>query len=206
MNTRFFSWRMCSFFHFLHSKAQLRLVDNMLFFYYRKDMVELFGIVLRSIVVYFFIIIALRVFGKREITQLSVFDLVFILLISNSVQNAMVGPNNSLLGGIVAASSLFIANAIIGYITFRSKKINQLLQGDAIMLIYQGKILKSHLKNALISKEELEETIREHGVAKVEDVNLAVLETDGNISVIANNFQHRTTKRRHAHKVVSKEI
>ena len=169
-------------------------------------MFELLSIALRSVAVYLFIVIAIRVFGKREITQLSVIDLVFILLISNSVQNAMVGPNNTLLGGLVAASSLFLANAILGFITFRSKKFNQLLNGDAIMLIYKGKILKKHLAKALISQEELEETVREHGVEKIADVDLAVLETDGNISVISDNYQHRTTKKRHAHKVIAKEV
>src|SRR6267154_2759612 len=127
-------------------------------------MFELLSIALRSITVYLFIVLAIRIFGKREITQLSVIDLVFILLISNSVQNAMVGPNNTLLGGIVAASSLFIVNTALEYLAFRSKKINKFLQGDAIMLIYKGKILQAHLKKAFVSQEELEETVREHGV------------------------------------------
>src|SRR3954464_5472291 len=101
---------------------------------------DILYIVLRSAAVYLFILLMIRIFGKREITQLSVIDLVFILLISNSVQNAMVGPNNTLLGGIVAASSLFIVNTALEYLVFRSKRFNKFLQGDAIMLIYQGKI------------------------------------------------------------------
>jgi len=168
-------------------------------------MFELLSIALRSVAVYLFIVIAIRVFGKREITQLSVIDLVFILLISNSVQNAMVGPNNTLLGGIVAASSLFIVNTALEYLVFRSKRINKLLQGDAIMLIYKGKVLTSHLKKAFVSREELEESVREHGVEQIRDVDLAVLETDGNISIISHDYQHRTSKKRRAHKVVSRE-
>ncbi|HVZ58976.1 MAG TPA: DUF421 domain-containing protein, partial [Patescibacteria group bacterium] len=75
-------------------------------------------IVIRSVIIYIFIVIGIRLFGKRELSQLSILDLVFILLISNSVQNAMVGPNTSLLGGIVAAASLFVINRLLGYLTF----------------------------------------------------------------------------------------
>ena len=168
-------------------------------------MSELALIALRTIAVYLFIVLAIRVFGKREITQLSVLDLVFILLISNSVQNAMVGPNNSLLGGLVAAGSLFVVNMLLEYLVFKSKKFNKFLQGDAVMLIYKGKILNSHLKKAFVSHEELEEVVREHGVEHISDVDLAVLETDGNISIISNNYQRRTSKKRKAHKIISRE-
>jgi|SRR6185369_12380057 len=168
-------------------------------------MLELLFIALRSVAVYLFIVIAIRIFGKREITQLSVIDLVFILLISNSVQNAMVGPNNSLLGGIIAASSLFLVNTALEYLAFKSKRINKLLQGDAIMLIYQGKILRDHLKKAFVSEDELEEAVREHGVENVSQVDLAVLETDGNISIISDDYKHKTSRKRRAHKVVSRE-
>src|SRR5258706_13879279 len=168
-------------------------------------MFELITIALRSIAVYLFIVLAIRIFGKREITQLSVIDLVFILLISNSVQNAMVGPNNSLLGGIIAAGSLFVINAILGNLTFRSKKLSELIQGESLMLIYQGKILKHHLDKAQLTQEELETAIREHGVEEIQDVDLAVLETDGNISILSNNFQHKTVKKRKAHKIIGRE-
>lgn len=168
-------------------------------------MTELLLIATRSVAVYAFIVIAIRIFGKREITQLSVIDLVFILLISNSVQNAMVGPNTSLLGGIVAAASLFVVNAILGMLLFKSKKLSHLLQGEDVMLIYRGKRLAKHLKEASISEDELEEAVREHGVANIKDVDLAVLETDGNISVLSHNFEHKTTRKRRAHKVLTQE-
>src|SRR5260221_1142573 len=168
-------------------------------------MLELLSIAFRSIAVYLFIIIAIRVFGKREITQLSVIDLVFILLISNSVQNAMVGPNTTLTGGIVAAGSLFIVNTILGFFLFKSKTLTHLIEGEDIMLIYKGKILQKHLKTADISLEELEEAVREHGVTDIHHVDLAVLETDGNISVISHNYQQRSTKKRRAHKIITRE-
>jgi uncharacterized membrane protein YcaP (DUF421 family) len=128
------------------------------------------------------------------------------LLISNAVQNAMVGPDNSLLGGIIAATALFLGNRLLQFASLRSKTLNHFLQGNAIMLIYKGKILDDHLKKADISREELEEAVREHGVSGTSNVDLAVLETDGNISVLSENYHHKTVRKRKAHKVVSKSL
>ena len=166
---------------------------------------DLIFVALRSIIVYLFIVIAIRIFGKREITQLSVIDLVFILLISNSVQNAMVGPDTTLFGGLVAAGSLFIVNTVLGFLLFKSKKLSHILQGEDIMLIYNGKVLQKHLTQAGITMDELEEAVREHGVKAISEVNLAVLETDGNISVLSDNYYHKTVRKRRAHKIINKQ-
>ena len=162
-------------------------------------------IVFTSISVYFFIILAIRLFGKKELAQLSVYDLVFILLISNAVQNAMVGPDSTLTGGLVAAGSLFVINYILKQLQLRYPKFGKAIQGDAIMLVFQGKILSSHMKNAGITEDELMEVIREHGVASVSKVDLAVLEVDGNISVLSTELRKKTTRRRKAHKIISKQ-
>lgn len=159
-------------------------------------------IALRSVVVYLFIVLAIRIFGKREITQLSIVDLVFVLLLSNAVQNAMVGPDNSLIGGIVAAVALFIVNAILGILLFKSKKLSQLLQGEDILLMYHGRKLRKHMQQVGISDDELQEAIREHGVANENDVDMAVLETDGTISILSHNFSHKTIKKRRIHKTL----
>ena len=158
-------------------------------------MEPVFFIILRSLAVYLFIISAIRIFGKREISQLSVIDLVFILLISNSVQNAMVGGNVTLFGGMIAAGTLFTANYFLGEIFFRSKRISNFIQGEPLMLIYEGKPIIEHLKKAKISDYELEASIREHGVGKVSEVDLAVLERDGNISVLSHNYKNKTKKK-----------
>lgn len=165
---------------------------------------DIFLIAIRSLIVYVVIVFGIRIFGKREISQLSVIDLVFILLISNSVQNAMVGPDTSLLGGIVAAVALFVANLLLGNLLYKSKKVNQLLQGNPLMLIYQGKVIQKHLDQAKIPHEELEAVVREHGVDGIKDVNLAVLEADGNISVLSDDFKTHSVRKRHAHKVIGK--
>jgi uncharacterized membrane protein YcaP (DUF421 family) len=173
-------------------------------------MIEIFNnnyirIILSSVAVYFFIILAIRLFGKKELAQLSVYDLVFILLISNAVQNAMVGSDSSLLGGLVAAASLFLVNYIIKQLQFRFPMFGKAIQGEALMLVFKGEILPSHLKNARITEDELMEVIREHGVASISEVDLAVLEVDGNISVLSMNSCKKTTRRRKAHKVISKQ-
>lgn len=159
---------------------------------------DILSIALRSAAVYACIVLFIRVFGKREISQLSVIDLVFILLISNSVQNAMVGDNTSLNGGLIAALTLFTLNSLFRLIIFKSKSVETFLEGSPVMLIYEGKILKKHLDKVRITKEELESAIREHGVEKISDVNLAIMETDGNISVLSDNFTRKTVKK-HKH-------
>jgi uncharacterized membrane protein YcaP (DUF421 family) len=162
----------------------------------------LFSIAARSVIVYLFVILAIRFFGKKELSQLSIIDLVFILLISNSLQAAMIGNNSSLLGGLVAAASLFIVNWLLKNLIFKSEKISETIQGTPILLVYQGKVIKKHLDKAQISHNELEAAIREHGVKDISAVDLAVLEVDGNISVLSSNFTRKTRKRR-IHKSLS---
>lgn len=160
------------------------------------------SIVFRSVVVYIFVIVAIRLFGKKELSQLSIVDLVFILLISNSLQASMIGNDTTLLGGLVAAGSLFVVNWILKNLIYKSKKISETIQGSPILLVYQGKILHKHLEKAQISHDELEAAIREHGVKNIDAVDLAVLEVDGNISVLSGNFSKKTRKRR-IHKTLS---
>ena len=159
-------------------------------------------IAIRSVIVYLFVILAIRLFGKKELTQLSVVDLVFILLLSNSLQAAMIGQNTTLVGGLIAAGSLFIVNWILKNLIYKSKKISETIQGSPILLVYQGKIFHKHLEKAQISLDELEASIREHGIKDISSVDLAILEVDGNISVLSSNFSRKTRKRR-VHKSLS---
>ncbi|MEN6462708.1 MAG: YetF domain-containing protein [Syntrophomonas sp.] len=161
-------------------------------------------IIISSAAVYIFLVLAIRLFGKKELAQLSVVDLVFLLLISNAVQNAMVGSNSSLNGGLVAATTLFVVNYLLKKLLLRSPKFNQLLQGHPLMLVYNGQIIKRHLDESQISVQELEAAVREHGVESIDEVNLAVLEVDGNISVLSDNFSNKTVKKRKSHKVINK--
>ena len=149
-------------------------------------------IILRTLAVYIFMILALRIFGKKELAQLSVIDLVFILLISNSVQNAMVGPDTSLNGGLIAAGALFFANYTLKQLLYRNKKISQMVQGEAILLIYEGAANVANCRKAEITIEELEAAVREHGARDIQKVDLAILEVDGNISVISSDYQTKS--------------
>jgi uncharacterized membrane protein YcaP (DUF421 family) len=160
------------------------------------------SIALRSIAVYVFIVAAIRLFGKKEFAQLSVVDLVFILLISNSVQNAMVGSDSSLEGGLVAAFALFLTNFSIKKLERRFPKLSKVIEGEPIMLVYKGKILAVGMEKADLSQEQLFTAIREHGIEDVYQVDLAMFEVDGNISVISSNFQ-KVSKRKHkGHRVL----
>ena len=130
-------------------------------------------------------VLAIRFFGKKELSQLSTTDLVFIVLISNSVQNSMVGSNSSLSGGLIAASVLFSLNYLMKRIMYRSSSVKEMIEGKPVILIYRGKIDIANLHQESIGMDELEEAIREHGIDSYKDVKLAILEVDGNISVIA---------------------
>lgn len=168
-------------------------------------MIEILYIILRSCTVYFCIVLLIRVFGKKELSQLSVIDLVFILLISNSVQNAMVGENSSLEGGLIAATTLFGLNALVRILVFRYKPFAKFLEGEAVLLVYKGKVNKKNLKSEKITMEELHASIREHGIKDIDEVDLAILETDGHISVLSDDYKKKTSKKRKHHKDVDPE-
>lgn len=142
-------------------------------------------IALKAIAVYVFIIAAIRLFGKKELAQLSVIDLVFILLISNAVQNAMVGGDTTLLGGLAAATGLFFLNFVLKKVLFKHKDIKRFIQGEPVMLIYKGKLKKKELDSVDISMDELHAAIRKQGVSEISRVDLAILEVDGSISIVS---------------------
>lgn len=150
----------------------------------------------KSVTIYVFIIAAIRLFGKKELAQLSVIDLVFILLISNSVQNAMVGNDSSVQGGIAAALGLFICNNILKFFLRRSVKFGKWVQGEKIVLVQDGTVLQKGLQQSMMSMEELQMAVREHGVKDVSEADLVVLEVDGNITVLSSDYTLRTVKRR----------
>lgn len=166
---------------------------------------EYFTIILRSSAVYFFMVIALRLFGKKELSQLNTADVILILLISNSVQNAMVGNNTSLWGGLAAASVLFIINFILKKLMFAYPKFSDFMQEKPEILIHDGNLDFKTLSKLNISSDELKEAMREHGIEYFKDVKLAMLEIDGNISIISGKQDLKQTyhKRKHIHKSLS---
>lgn len=155
-------------------------------------------IIIRSATVYFFMVIALRIFGKKELTQLNTADIILILLISNSVQNAMVGNNTSLWGGLAAATILFTINFVIKKLMYRYRGFSNFMQEKPEILIHDGNLDFKALSKLNISSDELKEAMREHGIEYFKDVKLAMLEIDGNISIISDldNLRQTHYKRR----------
>jgi len=141
-------------------------------------------IVVRTVVVYAFILVGFRLSGKREVGQLAPFDFALILLIANAVQNAMVGSDTSLIAGLVAASVLLLVNFTLGRLAVRSRRVEHLLRGRARILVNRGQIDQASLDAERLSHEELMQALRENGCATLKDCRLAVLEVDGTISVL----------------------
>jgi uncharacterized membrane protein YcaP (DUF421 family) len=144
----------------------------------------LFNVALRTTVVYLAVLVGLRLTGKRQLGQLSAFDFVLLLIIANAVQNAMVGPDTSLAGGLVAAAVLIFWHTVLDRIRRSSRTAARFLGGSAVLLIYRGKILHDHLTREHITSEELLQALREHGVGAIDDVRMAALEPDGAVSVV----------------------
>jgi uncharacterized membrane protein YcaP (DUF421 family) len=144
----------------------------------------LLQIVLRTGVIYLVVLIGVRLSGKREVGQMTPFDLTLLLLLSNSVQNAMTGPDTSLFGGVVAACTLLLLNYGIGTLSGTNRAFRRVVQGEPSLLIHDGEAIESHMASEHISMDELQRAVREHGIATVHDVALAVLEVDGSISCL----------------------
>ncbi len=140
--------------------------------------------VLRSVVVYLFMLLAFRFTGKRQVGQLTPFDLVVLLIISNVVQNAVIGPDNSLGGGLLGAVVILALNWVVVEVTFRSKRLRRLVEATPTILIHNGRILHQNLQRERITLDDLHAALRRAGAADVEHVRVAVLEENGGISVI----------------------
>ncbi len=139
---------------------------------------------LRTTVIYVLVLLGIRLTGKREVGQMTPFDLTLLLLLSNSVQNAMTGPDTSLVGGVVAALVLLVLNYLLAEYSGMNRRFRKLIQGSPTLLIHNGECITSHIAKEHISMDELTRALREHGVSNVKDVALAVLEVDGAISVL----------------------
>ena len=144
----------------------------------------LLQIALRTGVIYLVVLIGVRLSGKREVGQMTPFDLTLLLLLSNSVQNAMTGPDTSLLGGVVAACTLLLMNYVVADISGANRRFRKFIQGQPSLLIHDGAIIEAHMAKEHVSMDELQRALREHGISDHHQVALAVLEVDGSISCL----------------------
>jgi uncharacterized membrane protein YcaP (DUF421 family) len=141
--------------------------------------------ILRPVAVYFFLVIGLRLAGKRELAQLNPFDLVVLLTLSNTVQNAIIGDDNSITGGVIGAATLLLVNYLVVRFLFRHERLDQFVEGEACVLIENGKILEDKLTQEVLTRQELEAAAHKQGFGDLKEVDRAVLEPSGTISFIA---------------------
>jgi uncharacterized membrane protein YcaP (DUF421 family) len=153
-----------------------------------KDMfvlaVPLLEKILRPVVVYAFLVVGLRLAGKRELVQLNPFDLVVLLTLSNTVQNAIIGDDNTVLGGLIGATSLLITNFLVVRFLYGHRKLDQVVEGRADVLIEDGKVRTQHLKTELITMAQLEAAARKQGFSSLSEVNQCVLEPGGTLTFL----------------------
>jgi uncharacterized membrane protein YcaP (DUF421 family) len=143
----------------------------------------------RPVLVYFFLIIGLRLAGKRELAQLNAFDLVVLLTLSNTVQNAIIGNDNSVSGGLIGATALLATNSILVRFLYTHEKLDRLIEGEPDILIENGQVKMDRLKSELLTLAELEIAAHKQGFASLKDVDRAVLEPGGVISFVAHKPQ-----------------
>jgi len=141
--------------------------------------------ILRPVVVYFFLVIGLRLAGKRELAQLNPFDLVVLLTLSNTVQNAIIGDDNSVTGGIIGAATLLLVNYLVVRFLYRHETLDRIVEGESCVLIENGKLLKRMLSQEVLTVSELEAAAHRQGLGGLDEVERAVLEPSGTISFTA---------------------
>ncbi len=149
----------------------------------------------KTLVIYLFLIIGLRLLGKRELGQMNIFDLVLIIVLGNAVQNAMMNNDNSLVGGLIAATVLLIVNRIFNTILQRSKKAERLMVGQPMLILNEGTIITPHMQREGVTHDQLMTALREHGLTRLDQARMCVLEVDGSISVVPQDSEVLKTRR-----------
>jgi uncharacterized membrane protein YcaP (DUF421 family) len=149
--------------------------------------------IIRALIVYFFLLIMFRVLGKRQVGQMTPFDLIVLLILSNVLQNAMIGPDNSVLGGMIGALTILAVNWGVSRIAFDSPRFERAIEGVPTVLIHDGKFVEGNLRKETISKEDLMSNLRTQGCFSLSEVETAVLEPSGKISLMKRE-QPRTAE------------
>ncbi len=140
--------------------------------------------VLRAVVVYTVVLGMVRLSGKRALGQITPFDVLLIVLLGNAVQNALLGQDTSLGGGLLLAATLILINYAVGWLTTRSTRIEKLVEGEPVLIARDGQLLPSVLKRELVTQADLEAAMRQQGCLRIEDVALALLEINGHITIV----------------------
>ena len=149
----------------------------------------------KTTAVYAFLVVGLRLLGKRELGQMSLYDVVMIIVLGNAVQNAMINADNTLGGGLLAAAVLLGLNRLLNEIVLRSRAAEHLLTGDPVLIVHDGQVLRDRMRREGLTDDQLLAALREHGLDDPTEVHLAVLEVDGSISIVPRDSTVMRTKR-----------
>ncbi len=156
----------------------------------------LLGIVGRTALIYLAVVAAMRLLGTRALGRMSVFDFVLVVVVANAVQNALVGGDTTLVGGLVSAATLLAVNRLLTWLLDRFPSLEKEIVGEPVVLVTDGEARPDAMKREGVTRDELMAALREHGVAELGDVRLAVLEVDGTVSVVPNEARVHRTRRR----------
>ena len=159
------------------------------------DMTHSLIIAAKTTLIYIFLIAGLRLLGKRELGQMNIFDLILIIVLGNAVQNAMMDGDNSLVGGLIAATVLLVINKLFSVLLHRSKRIERVMVGQPILILHDGIPMEDRMKKEGITHDQLMMALREHGLTRLDQVRMCVLEVDGSISCVANEAEATRTRR-----------
>ena len=160
------------------------------------DWLTLLGIAGKSAIIYLLVVAGMRVLGNREIGRLNAYDFAFVVIIANAVQNALVGGDQSLAGGLVSALTLLVMNQIYTWLLNRFPWLEKRMLGEPVVLVSDGHVRRNAMQREGVTRDELMAALREHGLTDLQDIRLAVLEVDGDISVVPSESRvHRHHRR-----------
>lgn len=161
---------------------------------YMSAIQPMLWVVAHTLVIYFFLIFLMRTVGQRTLGQLSVVDLVIIIVMGSAVETAMVNGDTSLQAGLVCATTLLAANRTLAFFVVRSRRLRKLVVGNPMILVHDGKFLEDHLRRAGLTQDDVMEALREREENKLEDIRFAILEVDGTINVVPCDAEVRRTQ------------
>lgn len=160
------------------------------------DLLGAFVIAGKTATIYLFLTVGLRLLGKRELGQMSIYDLVLIVVVANAVQNAMVGDDTSLVGGLVAATTLLILNRGVTWLLVERPELRRWFEGEPVLIVKDGRMLERPMRREGVTRDHVWAAMREHGISQLDGVQMGVLEVDGAISIVPKDLAVRKTHRR----------
>ena len=177
-------------------RANVHCVSWLAIVFSHPSLTVALGIAAKTVIVYLLLVLALRLLGTRELGELTSYDFVFVVVIANAVQNALVGGDNTLVGGLVSAAALLATNFAFTTLVGRVPGLKHRLVGEPILLFSDGQLHEEGMRRSGLTVDDLLIALREHGLGKLQDVKMAVLEVDGTISIVPQDATVLRTRHR----------